>query len=162
MGNFRSNNRNGFGGRSGGSRFGGRSRGGRDSERFGRRPVEMFDVTCSKCGKRCQVPFKPTGSKPVFCSDCFRQNEGSGDNFSSRNQGISSQSGASSQQLNQINIKLDKILLVLQNLELDIDEDSEEDMDEDFEEDSDDDSEDESEENIDEDSEDESVDETDL
>lgn len=42
----------------GGSSFGGRSR-------------EMFPVTCAQCGKQTQVPFQPTGSRPVYCSDCF-------------------------------------------------------------------------------------------
>jgi CxxC-x17-CxxC domain-containing protein len=39
---------------------------GRDS----RRPT-MHKVICTECGKDCEVPFKPTGDKPVFCSDCF-------------------------------------------------------------------------------------------
>ena len=25
------------------------------------------------CGKEARVPFRPTGSKPVYCSDCFRR-----------------------------------------------------------------------------------------
>jgi CxxC-x17-CxxC domain-containing protein len=33
---------------------------------------EMFPVTCAACGKDTQVPFKPTGSRPVYCEDCFR------------------------------------------------------------------------------------------
>jgi len=32
----------------------------------------MHKAVCSECGKDCEVPFKPTGDKPVFCSDCFR------------------------------------------------------------------------------------------
>jgi len=32
----------------------------------------MYKAVCSKCGKDCEVPFKPTGEKPVFCSDCFK------------------------------------------------------------------------------------------
>lgn len=32
---------------------------------------EMFAATCSSCGREAQVPFRPTGSKPVYCSDCF-------------------------------------------------------------------------------------------
>ena len=32
---------------------------------------EMFTATCSECGKECQVPFKPTEGKPVYCSECF-------------------------------------------------------------------------------------------
>jgi len=38
----------------------------------------MFKTTCSECGKRCEVPFKPTGEKPVFCSTCFSEREGTG------------------------------------------------------------------------------------
>ena len=36
-----------------------------------RRPREMFDATCSNCGKTAQVPFRPTSGKPVYCDDCF-------------------------------------------------------------------------------------------
>ncbi len=32
---------------------------------------EMFTTTCSGCGREARVPFQPTGSKPVYCSDCF-------------------------------------------------------------------------------------------
>ena len=32
---------------------------------------EMFDAVCSKCGKKCKVPFKPTSGKGVSCSECF-------------------------------------------------------------------------------------------
>ncbi len=31
----------------------------------------MHDAVCSECGKECQVPFKPTQGKPVYCRDCF-------------------------------------------------------------------------------------------
>lgn len=37
----------------------------------GRGPRQMHNVTCSDCGKETQVPFKPTGEKPVYCRDCF-------------------------------------------------------------------------------------------
>ena len=33
---------------------------------------EMFPAVCAQCGKDTQVPFKPNGSRPVYCSDCFR------------------------------------------------------------------------------------------
>lgn len=32
---------------------------------------EMFDATCSDCGKETKVPFKPDGERPVYCRDCF-------------------------------------------------------------------------------------------
>ena len=33
---------------------------------------EMHDATCARCGNETQVPFRPTGARPVYCSDCFR------------------------------------------------------------------------------------------
>jgi len=67
----RSNDRgNSFGGGRGGfNKRNDFSRGG-DSER-----KEMFDTVCDECGKDCKVPFKPTGDRPVYCSDCFRARE---------------------------------------------------------------------------------------
>ena len=38
---------------------------------------EMFPATCAACGKSCQVPFQPSGDKPVYCSDCFQGQRGS-------------------------------------------------------------------------------------
>jgi CxxC-x17-CxxC domain-containing protein len=139
MGNFRSDNDRGFGNSSRGSpgrnrfgrkpsqgfggRFGGR---GGFRDRDSRQPLEMFDATCGKCGKKCQVPFKPSGGKPVLCSDCFRKDGGSrSGGFGSRG----SSSGISSEQINQINEKLDKILKTLQELEI-CDEDSDEESEE--------------------------------
>ncbi|MBC5810646.1 MAG: zinc-ribbon domain containing protein [Candidatus Eremiobacteraeota bacterium] len=39
----------------------------------GGRQREMFEATCSTCGKVAEVPFKPRGDKPVYCRDCFAQ-----------------------------------------------------------------------------------------
>jgi len=33
--------------------------------------TEMFQATCAKCHKDCEVPFRPNGKKPVFCKNCF-------------------------------------------------------------------------------------------
>jgi CxxC-x17-CxxC domain-containing protein len=41
--------------------------------RFGGAPREMHKATCADCGKECEVPFKPDGSKPVYCRDCYQQ-----------------------------------------------------------------------------------------
>lgn len=65
-----SNNRSGRDNRGGGRGFS--SRGGSSFGRGGDdRPREMFKTVCSNCGKDCEVPFKPTSGKPVYCSDCF-------------------------------------------------------------------------------------------
>lgn len=67
-GGFRSGgDRGGFRGGNSRGGFGG-NRGGRPS--FGDRP-QMHKTTCSECGNMAEVPFKPTGDKPVLCSDCF-------------------------------------------------------------------------------------------
>jgi CxxC-x17-CxxC domain-containing protein len=104
----RGGGRGGFGG--GRSSFGG----GRSDDRGNR---EMFSAVCSDCGKECQVPFRPTGSKPVYCSDCFEKvNGGRSD---SRRPGRSDFSAPapsfdqSKAQLDAINVKLDKILSIL-------------------------------------------------
>lgn len=34
-------------------------------------PKEMHSATCAECGTSCQVPFKPRGDRPVYCSTCF-------------------------------------------------------------------------------------------
>ena len=60
-----------------------RSFGGRNQSRGGgggggynsgpRTPVELHDVTCAKCGTATQVPFKPDGTRPVYCRDCYQK-----------------------------------------------------------------------------------------
>lgn len=63
--------------RGGGSKFGGRGRGyGRDDGGYGgggrgRGPVIMHQAVCAECGQECEVPFKPTGDRPVYCDNCF-------------------------------------------------------------------------------------------
>lgn len=37
---------------------------------------QMFDVTCSNCGQPTQVPFQPSGDRPVYCRDCFQKARG--------------------------------------------------------------------------------------
>jgi CxxC-x17-CxxC domain-containing protein len=36
---------------------------------------ELYDAECAKCHTRCQVPFRPNGKKPVYCANCFNQQE---------------------------------------------------------------------------------------
>ena len=56
----RGGNRGGFGG--GRRNFGGP-----------RPPREMHKAVCTECGQECEVPFKPTEGKPVFCNECFKK-----------------------------------------------------------------------------------------
>ena len=34
-------------------------------------PREMHDAVCGECGQKCQVPFKPDTSRPVYCRECY-------------------------------------------------------------------------------------------
>lgn len=67
MGNFNRGNRPG-GGRGYQRSFNGRGSNG---------PAQMFQATCDKCRMNCEVPFRPTNGRPIFCSNCFENNRGS-------------------------------------------------------------------------------------
>jgi len=116
----RSGGRRDFGRRS----FGGDRGGSRGGDRGGDR--EMFQATCSSCGKECQVPFRPTGSKPVYCSDCFRTMGGGSDSrrddrgprrsgFGDRDSRPRSDQPQpqNNAKFDELNAKLDKILAML-------------------------------------------------
>ncbi len=49
--------------------------GNRSNQGGQRRPVELHKVTCSKCKKETEVPFKPDGTRPVYCRECYQQNK---------------------------------------------------------------------------------------
>lgn len=103
--------------RTGGSRSGGGS-------------AQMFSTTCSECNKSCEVPFRPSGSKPVYCSNCFNsKREGPSRDNSGRDNSINdypkrefNKSEAPKpqfddkkiddlkNQFNTLNIKLDKLI----------------------------------------------------
>lgn len=48
-----------------------RNGGGYSRTGFRSQPREMHDATCATCGKSTQVPFRPSGDRPVYCSDCY-------------------------------------------------------------------------------------------
>lgn len=128
MGDFRRDNRDrGFSRNNSRGRFGRSDEGfggRRDRGNFGRSRPEMHDVVCDKCGKNCQVPFKPTGDKPVLCSECFGRSGNSSRDRSFSNS--SSGAGISSDQFKELNSKLDKILNILSNIEFEeMDEEAE-------------------------------------
>lgn len=63
-------------------------RGSFGNNRPGRRP-EFHKAICDSCKKECEIPFKPTGERPVYCRDCFAKNGGPErrDNFNRDNKG---------------------------------------------------------------------------
>jgi len=40
---------------------------------FDRPPREMHTIKCADCGKEDQVPFKPDGTRPVYCRECHQK-----------------------------------------------------------------------------------------
>jgi CxxC-x17-CxxC domain-containing protein len=40
-----------------------------------RAPREMHKAVCADCKKECEVPFKPTEGRPVYCRDCFNKHK---------------------------------------------------------------------------------------
>lgn len=99
-----------------------------------RRPVTMHDAVCDECGKPCQLPFKPTNGKPIYCSECFEKKGGRSENrsrdrgsFSGRgsfggrdnrdryNPAPRSQSDMTpvTEKIEALNVKLDKIIELL-------------------------------------------------
>jgi len=113
-----------FGGGNRGRSFGG-NRGGFGG---GREDRQMFSAICDKCGAECQLPFRPTGEKPVYCSNCFEKtggrdggerNFGGNRDFGGNNRRFESRDTKDYSQDNTraeieaINQKLDKILSIL-------------------------------------------------
>ena len=74
---------------------------GKDSGRFNSGDKRMHRAVCDKCGKECEVPFKPTGDKPIYCSQCFSK------------EGKDKSSDQVNKQFEIIDAKLDKILKAL-------------------------------------------------
>ena len=134
-----------FGGDRGGDRSFGKPRFDRSE-----RPM-MHDAVCSQCGNDCQVPFKPNGRKPIFCSKCFEKQEGAGGGFAEKSfdrprfgdreerapRRFGSEAGAQKindnlkEQLDEITSKLNRILTLLGEAAFESDDDSDEDESED-------------------------------
>jgi CxxC-x17-CxxC domain-containing protein len=81
----------------------------------------MHKAVCDECGKDCEVPFKPSGDKPIYCSSCFEKKEGGGSKRPSRRSSGRSDFGKRDdtnkkllEQVSSLNTKLDRILKVLE------------------------------------------------
>lgn len=61
--------------RKGGFRGNQGSRGRRDNFRGDRGPREMHKAVCADCKKECEVPFKPSEDRPVYCQECFKKHK---------------------------------------------------------------------------------------
>ncbi|MBA4026823.1 MAG: zinc-binding protein [Cyanobacteria bacterium DS3.002] len=43
------------------------------AKRTGKSPDASTEVSCHDCGTVTRVPFKPTGTKPVYCLNCLHR-----------------------------------------------------------------------------------------
>lgn len=90
------------------------------------RPAQMFTATCAQCHKECEVPFRPNGSRPVYCRECFGGKDGQSNNtrrfgnndLFKREQDSPLQAGNGAMNdiktaLSMINIKLDRVLSLM-------------------------------------------------
>jgi CxxC-x17-CxxC domain-containing protein len=122
-GGFRSGGRNGEreSGRSGG--FQKRSFGGASDR--GNKEQMMHQATCSECGKRCDVPFRPVNGKPVYCNDCFGSKRGSLPVSSDRSpakfhyenrERTGGNDDGVKRQLSEMNMKLDRLVKAMESL----------------------------------------------
>ncbi|MDW7732688.1 MAG: CxxC-x17-CxxC domain-containing protein [Methanolobus sp.] len=57
--------------RSGGSRGGSGGRGGGGGFRPSG-PREMHKAVCADCNQETEVPFVPSGDRPVYCRECYQ------------------------------------------------------------------------------------------
>lgn len=86
----------------------------------------LHRATCSTCGQNCEVPFRPSEDRPVFCKNCFDKNDSSakGGRFDKRDTPSRSFSAPVHQapdpridnlqkQVENLSYKLDKVLKLL-------------------------------------------------
>jgi CxxC-x17-CxxC domain-containing protein len=69
----------------------------------------MTKVVCDSCNCECEVPFKPSSDKPVYCSDWFSKDNDRG----SRPRNNDRPKRNSDRDLDIINEKLNKIMKAL-------------------------------------------------
>lgn len=84
----------------------------RDSRRRGSDDRQMYTVICDECGKKCEVPFKPSGDKPIYCEECFRE-KGDGREGKSRDR-RGQRDNRIQEQIDIINSKLDYLIKELE------------------------------------------------
>ena len=106
MKNFSRDRRSGGGNRD--DKFNRRDGGRRDfrGDRDGGRPT-MYPAMCAECGSPCEVPFRPSAGKPVFCKSCF------GNKGGRKNRSDSAPAKQGPDQFAALHAKLDKIISTL-------------------------------------------------
>lgn len=73
----------------------------------------MFKAVCDRCGANCEVPFRPNGSKPIYCRPCMGKGGPPVKTNVFENKGVDQYK----EQFRAINAKLDAILKALAPVE---------------------------------------------
>jgi CxxC-x17-CxxC domain-containing protein len=73
----------------------------------------LYKATCDDCDEPCEVPFKPSAGKPVFCSKCYKKPGGKPGNGKSGNYSGNRNTDQFKDQFAALDAKLDKILKLL-------------------------------------------------
>jgi len=128
MGDFRQREGGRSGGYGGGRPSFGRGRG--RSNDGDRGPVTKHQAVCDQCGKECEVPFRPTGGKPIYCDSCFQDKNkredggrrGGGDRYPRKTERVNferTERGGSDElkkQLEMLNAKMDQLIKVVESM----------------------------------------------
>lgn len=96
------------------------------AEAYKPRPT-LYRAKCDKCNSACEVPFQPTGQRPVYCRDCFRTTDANffdkKPSFNNAPHPNSSNNEEVVKQLKALNTKMDQLLEALSEFEVDVEED---------------------------------------
>jgi CxxC-x17-CxxC domain-containing protein len=120
---YRDKQRSGSGGKYGDRSFGNKrfsNRGGfnNNNRDFGEKV--MHDAVCDACGEPCQVPFRPSGGKPIYCDNCFNKNKKTGfNNDNKRNHDFVKRDNNNPQLKDELRMVIDKLDKILQILSVD-------------------------------------------
>lgn len=64
-----------------------------NDKKFSSGDRKMYKAVCSNCGNKCELPFKPSNDKPVYCSDCYKDKRNSNTRSKTMYQAICSNCG---------------------------------------------------------------------
>ncbi len=62
------------------SRTAGKSNGDANVPAKPRHDRTLYEAICADCHKICEVPFKPSETRPVYCKECFARRKAGGKN----------------------------------------------------------------------------------
>ena len=53
-------------------------------KKLGEKEFQLHEAVCYACNKKTEVPFKPTGIKPVYCRKCYQIQNSKKDSISTK------------------------------------------------------------------------------